>query len=107
MGDCVLRHCPSPITAIVYTKYFAKTMAVIGEGQCRNTQSPITDPPDPPLPLTLPGQTSRICNVFMFHVSGGMLGLFTGMSILSMAEVAFWIFKYLVNTRRCIQKQKT
>ena len=23
MGDCVLRHCPSPITAIVYIKYFA------------------------------------------------------------------------------------
>ena len=66
MGDCVLRHCPSPITAIVYTKYFAKTMAVIGEGQCRNTQSPITDPPDPTLPLTLPGQTSRICTVKTF-----------------------------------------
>ena len=65
MGDCVLRHCPSPITAIVYTKYFAKTMAVIGEGQCRNTQSPITDPPEPTLPLTLPGQTSRICTVLL------------------------------------------
>ena len=68
MGDCVLRHCPSPITAIVYTKYFAKTMAVIGEGQCRNTQSPITDPPDPTLPLTLPGQTLRICTVYNYKL---------------------------------------
>ena len=66
MGDCVLQYCPSPITAIVYTKYFAKTIAVIGEGQCRNTQSPITDPPDPTLPLTIPRPTSRICTVCFF-----------------------------------------
>ena len=27
---------------------------------------------------------------------GGILGLFTGMSILSMVEVAFWILRYFV-----------
>ena len=31
MADTVVRHCSSPITVIVYTKYFAKTITVIGE----------------------------------------------------------------------------
>ena len=41
MADTVVRHCSSPITVIVYTKYFAKTNTVIGEGQCRTTVSAI------------------------------------------------------------------
>ena len=37
---------------------------------------------------------------------GGTLGLFTGISILSMTEVAFWIFRYLIN-RMGVPKDKT
>ena len=42
--------------------------------------------------------------IFMNHfkqnynnVSGGILGLFTGISILSMVEITFWIVRYFVN----------
>ena len=45
-GNYVVQLCPSPITAIVYTKYFTITIAVIGEGQCPTTQLPIADPTD-------------------------------------------------------------
>ena len=30
--NCVVRYCPSPMTAIVCNKYFAITIPVIGEG---------------------------------------------------------------------------
>ena len=35
-----------------------------------------------------------------FSCSGGTLGLFTGISILSMIEVVFWIVRYLVTNAR-------
>ena len=31
---------------------------------------------------------------------GGTLGLFTGMSIMSMIEIVFWAFKYILNFLR-------
>ena len=34
------------------------------------------------------------CNVYHFHIIGGTLGLFTGISILSMVEVVFWISRF-------------
>ena len=41
-GNYVVRHCPSSITAIVYTKNFDITIDVIEEEQCRTTQHTIT-----------------------------------------------------------------
>ena len=61
-GNYVVRHCPSPITAIVHTKNFDITIDVIGEGQCRTTQHTITHHRPYP-PLTQPGLTSHICIV--------------------------------------------
>ncbi len=39
---------------------------------------------------------------------GGTLGLFTGMSLLSIAEVIFWIYRFLARNlmRRCRQDRK-
>ena len=63
MADTVVRHCSSPITVIVYTKYFAKTNTVIGEEQCRTTVSAIKTHLTRPWYPVLPGQTFCICTV--------------------------------------------
>ena len=39
-------------------------------------------------------------NDFSFIVLGGNLGLFTGMSILSIVEIGFWISRMLFGTRK-------
>ena len=44
--------------------------------------------------------------VFILNHSGGILGLFTGISILSMVEVTFWIVRFLVNRGKHLRKQK-
>ena len=38
--------------------------------------------------------------------AGGILGLFTGISILSMVEVAFWVLRFLA-TRAHSQQRKS
>ena len=38
---------------------------------------------------------------------GGTLGLFTGMSILSMIEVVFWTLKYILNYLKAVISFKT
>ena len=44
------------------------------------------------------GEKRTVCQEFDNNcfITGGTLGLFTGMSILSMVEVAFWIMRYHV-----------
>ena len=42
-------------------------------------------------------------NICKKIISGGILGLFTGMSILSMVELTFWIVSYFT---RCCKMQK-
>ena len=39
-------------------------------------------------------------------IAGGILGLFTGMSILSMIEIAFWIVRLLVSSIRASNRNK-
>lgn len=39
-------------------------------------------------------------------MKGGILGLFTGISILSMVEVTFWILRFLVTRGKHLRKQK-
>ena len=47
-----------------------------------------------------------LCN-FEYHVfPGGTLGLFTGISILSMTEVVFWIVRYLIKSVNIFGKKK-
>ena len=41
-----------------------------------------------------------ICYIFNILITGGTLGLFTGISILSMMEVVFWVVRYLVTNTR-------
>ena len=41
----------------------------------------------------------KIIIIFDYFL-GGNLGLFTGMSILSVFEVGYWLFKAMVNTFR-------
>ena len=43
--------------------------------------------------------------VFILNHSGGILGLFTGISILSMVEVTFWILRFLVTRGKHFRKQ--
>ena len=38
---------------------------------------------------------------------GGTLGLFTGMSILSMIEIVFWTLKYILNYLKAVISFKT
>ena len=42
---------------------------------------------------------------FSICVTGGTLGLFTGMSILSMVEIMFWLAKMLLAFLQSISKQ--
>ena len=49
-------------------------------------------------------QLTMLC---YFYVTGGTLGLFTGISILSMIEATFWIVRYLVKNSTMITKGKT
>ena len=41
-------------------------------------------------------------NHLIRYPSGGILGLFTGISILSMTEVVFWVLRYLVSFNKSI-----
>ena len=43
--------------------------------------------------------------VSIVFLAGGILGLFTGISILSMVEVAFWVLRFLT-TRAHSQERK-
>ena len=46
---------------------------------------------------------------FLYFVVGGNLGLFTGMSILSMCEIVFWIARIIerrLNNKMCKSKVK-
>ena len=55
----------------------------------------------------LSGFGTGIQNISIFFkllISGGILGLFTGMSILSMVEIVFWMFRYLVSSCRIEKK---
>ena len=45
-------------------------------------------------------------NLFQIHILGGTLGLFTGMSILSMVEIVFWIFKCIIKTPIFFQRNR-
>ena len=42
------------------------------------------------------GKITSHTELFVICCLGGILGLFTGISILSVVEVAFWIIRYLV-----------
>ena len=44
--------------------------------------------------------------VSIVFLAGGILGLFTGISILSMVEVAFWVLRYLT-TRAYTEQRKS
>ena len=44
--------------------------------------------------------------MIVVFLAGGILGLFTGISILSMVEVAFWVLRFLA-TRAHSQERKS
>lgn len=49
---------------------------------------------------------TRVTLIGQLGVFGGTLGLFTGMSILSIIEMTFWIFKFFMNLLKALASRK-